>query len=55
VPEVIDEGYRKLAAFDLQQYREAQENLRNYSPKAGFNRSLAAGAEYLNLPAFKQE
>jgi hypothetical protein len=54
LPENIDEGYRKLAAFDLRQYKEAEEARRNYVPTADFKQELATGAPYMNMP-FKEE
>lgn len=53
LPANIDEGYRKLAAFDLAQYREAQEERKRYVPAADFNRDLAGGAPFMNTPFAK--
>lgn len=55
MPKNMDDSYKKLAAFDLKQYREAEQARKSYVPVANFNQELASGAEFLNLPAFKQE
>lgn len=54
IPQNIDEGYRKLAAHDMRQFREEQQKRKDYIPVAGFEQDLASGAPYLNLPFSKQ-
>lgn len=50
LPANMDEGYKKLAIFDMAAYREAEEKRKNYVPVANFNSELAAGAPFLNKP-----
>jgi hypothetical protein len=54
LPQNIDEGYRKLAAFDMQQYREAEQARRDYTPSANFRQDLATGAPHMNIPFSKE-
>ena len=53
IPDNMDDSYKKLAAFDLQQYREAEKARKSYVPSANFSRELAAGAPFMNKTEFK--
>jgi hypothetical protein len=55
MPQNVDEGYRKLAAHDLQQYREAEKARKEYVPLANFNQELVTGAPYMNMPFSREE
>jgi len=47
LPANMDAEYKKLAAQDLREWREAQEKLRKYKPQATYGRDLASGAPFL--------
>jgi hypothetical protein len=54
MPKNMDYAHKKLAAFDLKQYREAEEARKSYTPSANFNQDLVAGAPYMHMPFSKE-